>query len=397
MNSNNTDSGNTAVAAELHGNVPRRKFGNSEITLPLLGFGMMRLPAAAPDSVEIDYPTAERMVDEALRHGVNYFDTAYVYNNGLSEKFCGDVLSAYPREQYMIATKMPIRCIRRKDDLEQFFDTQLKRTRAGYFDFYLLHNINKERWQTSVDFEVYEFLEKKKEEGLIRNLGFSFHDEPEVLETVAAAQKWDFVQIQLNYYDWKATRAREQYEILTRNKLPVIVMEPVRGGTLATLNPEAAGILREAAPDASPASWALRFAASFPNVVCVLSGMTRPEHVHDNLKTMTAFKPVSEDELRVIDRALSALHKSMSVPCTGCRYCVPCPAGVNIPRVFALYNQYKASGAVLPYRMAYEHMDAHAKASACKKCGACLEKCPQRIKIPDELEKIEAEAQKIFV
>ena len=208
---------------------------------------------------------------------------------------------------------------------------------------------------------------------------------------MVARRKWDFAQIQLNYLDWTLYRSREQYEILAENKIPVMVMEPLRGGSLALLNPPANEILKAYDPDASTASWGLRYVASLPNVLCVLSGMSNPEQMQDNLRTFTDFKPLTDEERGVLEKALAAYRKQLAVPCTACRYCMPCPAGVEIPRIFALYNQYTITSHKWVFQNSYNTIPAENQASACVNCGKCAEHCPQKIRIPGMLQKIHNE------
>lgn len=373
--------------------VTRRRYKNTAQTVPLLGFGMMRLPRLSPDKPDIDYATAEKQIARAMAAGVNYFDTAYFYHDGLSEKCAGDLLTRYPRDSYYLVSKMPVRALKKEADVERIWNEQLARCKADYFDFYLVHNLNRDRWEDTKRFHVYEFLKQRQKEGKIRRLGFSFHDEPEVLKTIAEAHPWDFAQIQLNYLDWTLYRSKEQYEILTKLGIPVVIMEPLRGGALATLNPEATGIFKKANPNASVASWALRYAASLPNVLCVLSGMTLTEHLEDNIRTFTNFKPLTDAERRTVEAALAAYRKSGAIPCTECRYCMPCPVGVDIPRIFGLYNQYKTSGNFFHFQLVYDKMTEDEKATACVNCGACLKKCPQKINIPEQLKRIAAELE----
>lgn len=379
------------AASPSKARVVRRRYKNTDLTLPLLGFGMMRLPRISPEKPDIDYAVAEQQIARALEAGCNYFDTAYFYHDGLSEKCVGDLLSKHPRSSYLLADKMPVRALKKEEDVERIWNEQLEKCKTDYFDFYLLHNLNRDRWEDVKRFHVYEFLKKKQEEGKIRKLGFSFHDKPEVLKIIAEAHPWDFAQIQLNYLDWTLYRSKEQYEILTKLGIPVIVMEPLRGGALASLNPEATKIFKLADPDASVASWAMRYAASLPNVLCVLSGMTLPEHLEDNIKTFSDFKPLDDADREVVRKALEASRKNAAVPCTDCRYCMPCPAGVDIPRIFGLYNQAKAAGNVSQFKRNYMQMPEDERASACVECGACLKKCPQKIQIPAQLKKIESE------
>lgn len=373
--------------------ITRRRYKNTGMTLPLLGFGMMRLPRVTPEKPDIDYATAEKQIARAMEAGLNYFDTAYFYHDGLSEKCAGDLLTKYPRDSYYLASKMPVRAIKTEADVERIWNEQLKKCKTDYFDFYLVHNLNKDRWEVTKKCKVYEFLKKKQEEGKIRKLGFSFHDEPETLKIIAGAHPWDFAQIQLNYLDWTLYRSSEQYEILTSLGIPVIVMEPLRGGALATLNRKAVEILRKADPDASAASWAFRYAASLPNVLCVLSGMTLTEHLEDNIRTFTDFKPLTNAEHKTIGAALAAYRQSGAIPCTECRYCTPCPVGVEIPRVFGLYNHYKTTGNFFHFMNVYDKIAADEKASACISCGVCLKKCPQKINIPGQMKKITAEIE----
>ena len=268
---------------------------------------------------------------------------------------------------------------------------QLARCKTDYFDFYMLHALDKANWELAKKFHAYEFLQKMKKEGKIRKLGFSFHDTPEMLQTIVDAQEWDFAQIQLNYLDWELYRSREQYEILTKAGIPVIIMEPLRGGALASLSPEAAEILRKADPDSSNAAWAFRYAASLPNVLCVLSGMSLPEHMEDNIKTFSPLKPLTDNERKTLDLALKAYSKRLAVPCTSCRYCMPCPVGVEIPKIFGIYNQYKITGNKWLFENNYKAIPEESRASECVNCKRCVKHCPQKINIPEELKKIAKE------
>ncbi|MBZ3935154.1 aldo/keto reductase [Methanimicrococcus blatticola] len=358
--------------------------------ISLLGFGTMRLPRASEETQKIDEETGQEMVDDAIRNGINYFDTAYMYHEGEAETFIGNALLKYPRESYYLATKMPPWRAETKADVNKIFEEQLQKCKTKYFDFYLIHNINKEHFEMAEKLEIYDFLKQKKAEGKIRYIGFSFHDSPDFLEKVLDQYEWDFAQIQLNYLDWTIQDAKRQYEILAERKIPTIVMEPVRGGSLATLTEKARNVLKNADPDVSVASWAIRYAASFPNVLTVLSGMSDREQLEDNIETTADFRPLTEAEYETIEKAVREYRASFAVPCTYCRYCMECPSGVHIPKVFDRYNQYFARGDPDKSRFLSEYAWVGEKRQAhnCTKCGVCLSKCPQGIDIIKELEKI---------
>ncbi len=341
----------------------------TDSVLPLLGFGLMRLPKNAEGT--IDRPLAAAMIDRAMAAGCNYFDTAYMYHDGESESFAGDFLTKYPRESYILTSKMPTMRLKTAEDMERIFNEQLARTKAGYFDYYLMHTLTKDLWKIAKDLHLYDFMKEKQAQGLIRNIGFSFHDEPELLREIASAHHWDLAQIQLNYLDWEAYRSREQYQILTELNIPVAIMEPLKGGALAELTPDARKIFTDADSARSIASWGLRYAATLPNVKIILSGMSTPEQLEDNLRTFSPFEPLTESDYGVIARALMAYSQSSLIPCTGCRYCMPCPQGIDIPGTFAALNRMKLGG-----------KEAELSDSQCIQCGACLPACPQKLQIP---------------
>lgn len=351
----------------------------------LLGFGCMRFPLK---NNSIDMAKVQEMVDRAYESGVNYYDTAYVYGDGDSERAIGKALSKYPRESYYLADKLPIWKVKNQDDLEQIFNTSLERLNTDYIDFYLLHSMDKDHWDSVKNLKALEFCMKKKDEGKIRYLGFSFHDTPEVFHGIADAYDWDFVQIQLNYYDWQAQRAKELYKIIEEKGLSCIVMEPIRGGGLANPPKEICDVFAASGQN-SPSSWALRFCASLPRVKVILSGMSDISQVSDNLKTLSDFKPLSDEEYKTIDRVVGLINSKPTVKCTGCRYCMPCPCGVNIPGCFEAYNEYIKLENKFALKWTLDNELKNKGPQQCIKCGACMKKCPQHLQIPDELLKLE--------
>ncbi len=355
---------------------------------------MMRLPKAKEGSEEIDRKKAQEIVDYAYAHGINYFDTAYRYHAGDSEIFVGEALKKFPRESFYLASKMPIWEAKEPADVERIFQDQLSRCQVDYFDFYLCHSQSKDNFAKLQEFHAYEFLKKMKEEGKIRYLGFSFHDTPEVLRHIVETYEWDFAQIQLNYLDWEMQDAKGQYEILTEHGIPVMVMEPVRGGSLASLCEESDRILKEARPDKSIASWAIRYAASLPNVQVVLSGMSNLEQIEDNVSTTAEFEPLSKEEYAVLEKALEVYRKNHLVPCTGCRYCMDCPFGVDIPAVFKVYNQYAINKRAGDFLKRYDEL-GEAGPESCQACGTCMQQCPQKIEIPERMRYIADLARKL--
>ena len=360
---------------------------NAEVSL--LGFGFMRLPILDGNASKIDYPMAQAMVDRAYKAGVNYFDTAWPYHEGTSEDFTGETLSRYPRDSYYLASKMPTwETFKSEDDMERIFKEQLRKCKTSYFDFYLAHGLNEERLDILQNW-IYSFLCKKKKEGLIRRMGFSFHDHYDVMEEIVKKYQWDFAMIQLNYVDWEIADAKKLYGICTEHKLPMVIMESIKGGTLSNkLYDKALELIKKANPDASPASWALRFAASLHNIITVLSGMTEPLHVEDNIKTFEDFKPLSDDELKVLEETARIYRTSGTIPCTECRYCIDCPAGVNIPQVLVRYNHHLINKIKINFINQYRTLKKSEQAHNCTDCGKCVKLCPQHIDIPKHMKEV---------
>ena len=366
----------------------KRQFKNSGEYVSLLGYGAMRFPAL-PDSKLIDEEKSLDLIDHAYKSGINYFDTAYFYHEQASEGFLKKALSRYPRESFFLADKMPPGEINCEEDLNRVFEEQLERCGVNYFDYYLIHFVTKRTIDRIVKHNFHGVLKRKQKEGKIRNFGFSFHDRPEFLADFVDKYEFDFAQIQLNYLDWEQQEAKKCYEVLTKRGIPVIVMEPVRGGSLVNLLPDdAVKIFKEADPNASVASWAIRFAASLPNVFCVLSGMTTMDQLVDNVNTLSDFKPLTEPEYAVIGRVLEAYRRAGAVPCTACNYCSGCPAGVDIPRVIGVYNQYKNNKSSFQFTLHNRILGEDRLADSCVACGVCSKHCPQGIDIPATMKEI---------
>ncbi len=364
------------------------------LELPMLGFGCMRFPTKDD---KIDYEASKEMIHHAMANGLNYFDTAYPYHGGESESFLGKVLPKFPRESYFLTSKLPIWKVENEGDAEKFFNEQLEKCSTEYFDFYLLHAMDSKKVEIMEKFNLYDFIAKKKKEGKIKHIGFSFHDKNEVLEKLSSAHEWDFAQLQINYWDFSVNDAKESYDILEKYGIPCFVMEPVRGGFLSTFAPHVEKLMREYAPDKSISSWAIRWVASLPNVAIVLSGMSNMDQLKDNMSTISDFTPISDEELKVIDSVVEELKKIKPIPCTGCRYCMDCSFGVDIPGVFEIYNEYKKTeNKLLTFNNYYKYMGEDKRANNCEKCGACMTKCPQHINIPEELEKIDKEMAKLI-
>ena len=357
-----------------------------------LGFGMMRLPRTEGTN-QIDVELTKRMVDAYIEAGGRYFDTAYIYE-GSEEATRAALCDRYPRESYYLADKLNASdfAAKSEEEAKREISVSLQRTGAQYIDFYLLHGIDEGNTDNFERYGIWQYMQQLKEQGLIRHWGFSFHSTPEHLEQLLTAHPdAEFVQLQINYADWDDPLicARQCYDIATRHGKPVIVMEPVKGGKLANLPQSVGDLLRAANPVASAAQWAIRFAASLPNVMMVLSGMSTMEQMEDNLSFMRHFQPLTADEQRVLQQANEALKQYAGIGCTACHYCTPgCPMNIHIPEIFAVMNVYKMYGDLKEARNDYGWRPGGEKASACIQCGQCEGACPQHLPIISLLQEV---------
>ncbi len=347
------------------------------IRLSTLGMGCMRLPMKDRD--HIDYEKAHVVLDQAYAGGINYFDSAYVYQGGDSERCLGQWMKKYPRDSVYIATKFNVNA---NPDYEAVFEEQLRRLQTDHIDFYLLHCLQENNVEKYLNDGAIEYFQKQKELGRITYLGFSSHAKPETLTRFVEHCSWDFAQIQFNYFDWQFSTAAEEYAILEAHNIPIMVMEPVRGGRLAQLTPEVEQLLRGAHPDWSVASWALRFVQSFPQVQVILSGMNSAEQMQDNLATFSGEPGLSDGDKALLLEAARQFRSQVQVPCTECRYCTPeCPMEINIPAFLKVYNSFKVNGPGALWGL--NKVESQGKPADCIACGACMGHCPQNIQIPE--------------
>jgi predicted aldo/keto reductase-like oxidoreductase len=363
-----------------------------------LGFGLMRLPVHNEDITDIDMDEFKKMVDAFMDKGYNYFDTAYPYHLGASEKAVKEaIVERYPRESFLIADKLPTFVLQSADQMEPIFNEQLERCGVEYFDYYLLHNLStwtKKAWD---EIDSFSFIKKMKEEGKIRKIGFSFHDNAELLDEVLNKHpEVEFVQLQINYLDWEneSIQARQCYEICEKHNVPVIVMEPLKGGTIINIPEEAKDLLKNYNPDASIVSWAFRFFKDLDNVERILTGASNLEQMEENLNIMENIEPLNSDEKEITGKVVEILNGNNAIPCTKCNYCIEeCPMNIPIPTYFELFNNEKELGfeqfsAQQVYYRTYALTEGVGMASECTQCEACVSKCPQHLDIPTYMEEV---------
>lgn len=362
--------------------IEEREFNSNK-----LGFGLMRLPRKG---IGIDIKQTSQMVDMFLDSGLTYFDTAFVYP-GSEAAIKKALVDRYPREKYTLATKLFATLVPTEKAAKAELETSLKRTGAGYFDYYLLHSLMRSNYKKYDSFHLWDFVKEEKEKGRIKHFGFSFHDGPELLDEILTAHpEAEFVQLQINYADWedKTVQARANYEVARKHNKPIVVMEPVKGGKLANPPKEVKELFDSYNKDVSYASWAIRFVASLDGILSVLSGMSNVAQMQDNLSYMKAFKPLNEKEMEIIKKAQVILNSINEIPCTACRYCEEgCPKKIKIPDVFAARNLQLGYGQLEESKKQYaEAIKDGGKLEECLKCGMCEKACPQQIPIIKNLE-----------
>ena len=356
-----------------------------------LGFGLMRLPKDKQGQIKLD--EVQRMVDSYMERGFNYFDTAYVYE-GSEEAIRQTLVEKYPRDVYTLADKLPAWKLTCQEDVERIFQESLNRTGVDYFDFYLLHSVEKSHYPTYEKYQCFDFIQEMKKQGKIKYMGFSFHDDADFLDKVLTEHpEIDFVQLQLNYLDWEngVIQSRRNYEVARKHHKPIVVMEPIKGGTLASFSDDIEKIYKDYAPQKSIASWALRYVASLEGVMTILSGMSNAQQMNDNLDTMTHFEKINNEEAKLIKQVTDQVLSYPTIPCTKCRYCTPgCPMHIQIPDLFTAYNSAKMYGENRRYQTYYKDHSTgdYQPAKACIACGQCESVCPQHLEIISLLKEV---------
>lgn len=362
--------------------------GFQDLKLSNLGLGAMRLPNKGEVSdTPIDEEETAKMVEYAIKNGINYFDTAWGYHNGESEIVMGKVLSKYQRDSFYLATKFPGYDLSNMDKVEEIFEKQLEKCRVDYFDFYLFHNVNDKNIEQYLDpkYGIFDYLMKQKENGRIKHLGFSIHGDLDILKRFlnAYGEYMEFCQIQLNYLDYDFQDAKDKVELLNKYNIPIWVMEPLRGGKLTKLPKEQENKLKALRPEETTVSWAFRFLQSVPGVTMVLSGMSTMEQLEENIKIFSENKPLNEEEMNTLFSIAEEMLKG-NLPCTACRYCTShCPMGLDIPKLLSLYNEHNFTGGGFIAPMAISALPDDKKPSACIGCRSCEAVCPQEIKISE--------------
>ena len=366
-----------------------------------LGFGLMRMPTLdKANAAKVDVEQVKQMVDLFMEKGFTYFDTAIMYNGFASQSVAKAALvDRYPRDSFTLATKLHAGFFNSFEDRDKVFNSQLEQTGAGYFDYYLLHGIEVSMLPKYDQFDCWNWLLDKKAKGLVKHAGFSFHDSAELLDEILTEHpEMEFVQLQINYLDWESEwiQSRACYEVAVKHGKPVIVMEPVKGGTLAQVPPEAEKLFKGRDPDRSVSSWAIRFAASLDNVMVVLSGMSSIQQMEDNLSYMTDFIPLTEEEKALCHKAAGIINAQIAVPCTGCAYCTSgCPMNIAIPQYFSLYNEdmrehLEEKGWTINFTNYDTLAQKFGKAKDCIACGQCEGVCPQHLPIVEHLKSVSA-------
>ncbi|ERM90757.1 aldo/keto reductase [Caldanaerobacter subterraneus] len=367
-----------------------RKFGKLDVAVSALGFGLMRLPVIDNDNSRIDEKEAIRMIRYAIDNGVNYLDTAWPYHGGNSEIVTGKALKEGYRERTFLATKLPTWLINEKEDMDKYLNEQLKKLQTDHIDFYLLHALDKNKWENMKRVDALAWAEKKKQEGKIRYIGFSFHDEfPVFKEIIDYYDRWDFCQIQYNYMDIDVQAGEKGLKYAASKGLGVVIMEPIRGGRLANPPKAVQEIWDTAKVKRSPAEWALQWLWNQPEVSVVLSGMSTFEQLKENIESAnrSGIGTLTSEELEIVARVRNKYKELSPIACTGCNYCMPCPNGVNIPRNFELYNEAHMYNIYEANRKAYEDL-GDARASSCIECGNCESVCPQHLPIIEYLKEV---------